>query len=352
MYNKYFTINSLILDSIDDYHFKSLEMQKFHLEGNKEGLTLEELEINVNDDLIFNVPIYDMLDRKYASFCSLLEALERKEKDPKGNGIFFLNAPKITEMDLRDALGLFYLFRLCGSGINYTPKIDKPFGTHGFGNFWVVDSIANQRFKLDEWLEDLRHVDGPFTDSKGYLLPMISYKDIKSGHLKRFILEEIDGILNHMEKFLVGDRKTLIGFIDHMNLYLKSRGFRNQNFVLSATSADVAEYFPGLIDPKSSFYAGTNAKKCIKAIFTKNKGVKNETFFIEAINFIADRYDSEPYSVEDSRMCDVYRYLYNFQSKQHIEKNRGVVYKNNSIIKQFCVVSGDDYDQYIKNILG
>lgn len=350
---KYFSINDQVLEAIDDYHVKSLEMQKYHYEGNKEGLTLEDLKERVNDDLIFHVPIYDMLDRRYAAFCSFLEAIDKKEKDPKKNGLYFLNSPSLSDLELRDAIALFYLFRLCGSGINYIPNTSgNPLGTHGFGNFWIVDMWLKGDIQLSKWMKALELRTEPFTDNKGYLLPQFSYKHLTSGHLKNFILTEIDGIVNHMmDKLDSGNKIGIIDFVDHMNLYLQSIGAKRQNFVLSATAADIAEYFPDLIDQKSSIYAGTNAKKCISAIFTKAKGVKQETFEIEAINFIAERYDSVPYSVEDSRMCDVYRYLFEFQSKDHIEKNGGKVYKNNSTIKQYCDLSGEDYSAYISNLL-
>lgn len=349
---KYFSINDQVLEAIDDYHLKSLAMQNYLFDGNPENIGIEELHKTVNDDLIFNVPIYDMLDRRYAAFCSFLEAIDKKENDPKKNGLHFLETPSLSDLDLENALALFYLFRLCGSGINYIPNISgNPFGTHGFGNFWIVENWMKGDLLLDDWLLDLEVRETPFTNNKGYLLPQISYKHLTSGHLKNFILTEIHGIVSKMLSLLGNGRIGIIDFVDSMNLYLVSKGFKKQNFVLSATAADIAEYFPSLIDQKSSIYAGTNAKKCISAMFNKKSGIKQIDFEIEAINFIAERYNSVPYSVEDSRMCDVYRYLYEFQSKDHIAKNGGKVYSNNSTIKQYCDLSGEDYSEYISNLL-
>jgi len=349
---KYFSINDQILEAIDDYHVKSLAMQNYLYDGNPNNLDLQKLQKEVNDDLIFHVPIYDMLDRRYAAFCSFLEAIDKKENDPKKNGLHFLEAPSLSDLEIEDALALFYLFRLCGSGINYVPNTTgNPFGTHGFGNFWIVESWLKGDLKLDDWLLDLEVRETPFTNNKGYLLPQVSYKHLTSGHLKNFILTEIRGIVSKMQDLLGNGRIGIIDFVDSMNVYLVSKGFKRQNFVLSATAADIAEYFPNLIDQKSSIYAGTNAKKCISAMFNKKPGIKQLDFEIEAINFIAERYNSVPYSVEDSRMCDVYRYLYEFQSKDHIAKNGGKTYANNSTIKQYCDLSGEDYSEYIKKLL-
>lgn len=303
-------INNDVLLAIDEYHEKSLLMQRYYFEGNKENLSIDELKNKVNDDLIFNVPIYDMLDRRYASFSSFLEALDKKELDPKGNGKRFINYDKI---DLKTQLLLFYLFRLCGSGINYKP------GTHGFGNFWIVNSIENGRYTIQEWLEDLP--ENKFSDNKGYLLPQFSIG------LRKYILEYSLNLINYLLPELNRKRHTIIEFVDKGNQWLKFYNFKKQNFVLSALAADIAEYYPELIEPKSMIYAGTNAKKCIKAIFGKCKES-------EAIQFLADRYNSVPYSVEDSRLCDTVRYFTEYQSKYHIEKNNGNIFKNNSILKK------------------
>ena len=303
-------IQSEVLDALDEYHVRSLEMQKYHFEGNKAGLTLEELKTAVNDDLIFNVPIYDMLDRRYAAFSSFLEAIDKKNNDPKGNGVRFAYHKIHEEYDF---FVLYYLFRLCGSGINYVPK------THGFGNFWIVNRIEKGEYTHTEWLENMP--ESGFSNNKGYLLPQFSIG------LRTFILNHSLGLIKHLFDFVVFKKSTIIEFVDEGNKWLKSHGFKQQKFVLSAFAADVAEYFPDYVDCNSMIYAGTNAKKCIKAIF----GKCNEA---EAIDFLAKRYSSIPYSVEDSRLCDPVRYFLDYQSKYHIEKNKGNIYYNNSLLKK------------------
>lgn len=299
-----------VLDALDEYHERSLMMQQYHFEGNLKNITLDELKNNVNDDLIFHVPIYDMLDRRYAAFSSFLEALDKKEYDPKGNGIKFKDH-KVNE--LRSKLVLYYLFRLCGSGINYVP------GEHGFGNFWIVKSILNGRYEVNEWIEDLPL--SKFSNNKGYLLPQFSIT------LYRFIKEYSIELVDYLIEELLKNRHNIIDFVNKGNAWLNSRKFKKQTFVLSAFAADVAEYFPELINPTSMIYAGTNAKKCIKAIFGKCKES-------DAIDFLAKRYNSIPYSVEDSRLCDPVRYFLDYQSKYHIESNKGNIYQNNSILKK------------------
>jgi len=302
-------INNNILEALDDYHVKSLGMQSC-LYDKTTSFTMDELKEKVNDDLIFHVPIYDMLDRKYAAFSSFPEALKHKEKDPKGNGIRFKDHKVYS---IEDQILLLYLFRLCGSGINYKPE------SHGFGNFWIVNSILNGRYKQEEWLEDLP--DSSFSDSKGYLLPMIHIG------LRNYILQYSRLLVSEIIHFISrGETKSIISVVDTGNKFLNRNDFKKQNFVLSAFAADLAEYYPNLVDRGSMIYAGTNARKCIKAIFGKCKDS-------DAIEFLSKRYNSVPYSIEDSRLCDPIRYFLEYQSKYHIEKNNGNIYKNNSILK-------------------
>jgi len=125
-----------MLDQFKDYYNKAkLNQERLYQD-------YKWTKQDINDDLVWNVPIYDVINRRYAAFSSLLEAIRLKDKDPKGNGNYFLN----TNFTNFDFIFLSYLFRLCGSGINYIPKKDMPWGSHGFGNFWIVDSIRNGRY--------------------------------------------------------------------------------------------------------------------------------------------------------------------------------------------------------------
>jgi hypothetical protein len=305
-----------VLDALDEYHERSLLMQKYYFEKQE----IENLEQKVNDDLIFNVPIYDMLDRRYAAFSSFLEALDKKEDDPKGNGIRFKDHKIDKEFDL---FMLYYLFRLCGSGINYKP------GSHGFGNFWIVELIEKGYYTNEKWIQYIP--ENKFCDNKGYLLPQFSIG--LKGYIEKFSIELVHFLYNEV----LLRKHNIIELVDKGNDWLRNRGFKRQNFVLSAFAADVAEYFPQYVDPSSMIYAGTNAKKCIRAIF----GRCDES---EAIDFLAKRYNSIPYSVEDSRLCDPVRYFLDYQSRYHIEKNNGKVFQNNSLLKK--IWTKDQYKSF------
>jgi len=295
-----------MIDQFIDYYYKAKKMQELKFE--KGSWTKED----VNDDLVWYVPIYDVVNRKYAAFSSLLEAIHKKEDDPKNNGIYF----KDLNINSDDFIKLCYLFRLCGSGINYIPKIDRPWTTHGFGNFWVINFLRQNKSDSQEWIKNIP--EKKFCDVKGYLLPMIK------GGLKNFIEKNSISLVDYMIKYM--QSHELIGikdFVDVGNKWLINRGFKRQNFVLTAFAMDMAEYFPTLVDRDSDVYVGSNAKKCLKQIMP---GIKDNDALRHLCEITGNQ--SKPYDMEDVA-CDFIRYIENFQSDDHIKLNKGIKYYNN-----------------------
>ncbi len=340
-----------ILEGLDDYHVKSRIVQEYHFEGNPKRMKDKEFKSLIDDDLIYNVPIYDVLHRRYAAFSSLVEALWYGEQDPKGNGEYF---PKFEryDLDVIEWMYLFYTFRLCGSGINYKPKKSEgfsPFGTHGFGNFWIIDDIRLGRLGIENWEDSLQDRNRPFTNNKGYLLPQFSFPHLKNSHLKYFILRWSKRFIDDLFRFISRNPGLSIYEItDYGNDWLMDKGFKRQNFVMTAFAMDMAEYFPHLVNKESKVYAGTNATKCIKQIFRKVGKMSEFDFINEALQFLADRYGANPYDVEDSRACDPIRYFQEYQSADHVAKNNGIRYKNNSILKEKWGL--DKYYEWANNL--
>jgi hypothetical protein len=200
----------------------------------------------------------------------------------------------------------------------------------------------------ESWLDRLKKHNGPFSNNKGYLLPQISYKHLNRGHLKHFILTEAVELIMHLYSFLIQKKRDIIECVEYCNDFLVKKGYKRQTFVLSATMADIAEYHPNLINPNSMIHAGTNASRCINLIFEKTKRVSNFEYESACIQFLADRYNSTPYSVEDSRLCDVIRYFNEYQSKHHIAFNNNIEYKNNSVLKN--IYGENKYYEFVKSI--
>ena len=298
-----------MLKEFKDYYNKAKMMQELKFQGKK--WTAQD----VNDDLVWNIPIYDVVNRRYAAFSSFVEAI-KSDSDPKGNSKYF-NKSRSKIVD-NDFIKLCYLFRLCGSGINYKPKVgdNDPFGTHGFGNFWIVDLLRDGVVTFEEWLDALP--EKGFCDVKGYLLPMIK------GGLRRYIDLYSNTLMGELIEFIsYGNIKGIKEVVDFGNGWLRSNGFKRQNFVLTAFAMDMAEYFPHLVDRESDVYVGSNARKCLKLILPNMKHDSALRHLCEITGGV-----SKPYDMEDVA-CDFIRYIENFQSKDHIEINNGIVYKNN-----------------------
>jgi hypothetical protein len=294
------------LDNFLQYYQKAKKMQELKFEN------VQWNESDINDDLVWNIPIYDVVNRKYAAFSSLLEAIKKQENDPKGNGKYFIESKEIKNIDF---ITLCYLFRLCGSGINYVPKKDLPFNTHGFGNFWIVDLLKNGISDSYIWIDNLP--DNKFCDVKGYLLPMIK------GGLNNFIKKESIDLVNNIYNYIIKEKVGIKDVVDYGNSYLLKKGYKRQNFVLTAFAMDLAEYFPNIVDRDSDVYVGSNAKKCLKLILPNLKEDKAIRYLCEITGGF-----SKPYDMEDVA-CDFIRYLDNFQSEDHIKLNNGIKYYNN-----------------------
>ena len=294
-----------MIKNFETYYRKAKMMQELKYQG---GSFAKD---DIDDDLIWNVPIYDVVNRRLAAFSSFPEAIRFKLKDPKENGSYFIS----SNPSEKDFAFMCYLFRLCGSGINYIPKTSEPFNTHGFGNFWIVDNLKNGIDSSGEWISLLPI--NRFCDVKGYLLPMI-----KKG-LRNFIIEDSYRLFELLWKTIILTKGISIKKLtDVGNDYLLENGFNRQNFVLTAFSMDMAEYFN--VDKDGDVYVGTNAKKCLKLILPN---IKDNN---KALRYLCDLTGnfSKPYDMEDVA-CDFIRYINNFQSVHHISNNKGIIYKNN-----------------------
>jgi hypothetical protein len=296
-----------MIEQFLDYYSKAKKMQELKFEN------VSWKESDINDDLVWNIPIYDVVNRKYAAFSSLLEAIKKQELDPKGNGKYFEKSKSIHDVDF---ITLCYLFRLCGSGINYKPKEDLPFNTHGFGNFWVVDYLRDGITDRRLWVNNVP--DKSFADVKGYLLPMIK------GGLNNYIKNESIDLVYFLIEYIQKNKFVNIkDIVDQGNNYLIQKGHKRQNFVLTAFAMDMAEYYPSLVNRDSDVYIGSNAKKCLQKILPKMNNDKAIRYLCELTNNV-----SKPYDMEDVA-CDFIRYLENFQSEYHIKKNNNIKYTNN-----------------------
>ena len=86
--------------------------------------------------------------------------------------------------------------------VNYIPKVQdqKPFGTHGFGNFWIVEQLRKGVYLHEDWIKAIP--ENRFCDVKGYLLPMIK------GGLRNYIINEAMYLVNYITDIINTSGKT------------------------------------------------------------------------------------------------------------------------------------------------
>lgn len=302
-----------MLENFTNYYEKARKMQHINFEGNDKGYT----EQDVDDPLVWHIPIYDVVNRRFAAFSSLPEALHYKSKDPKGNGKHY-EAASVSHYDF---LYMCYLFRLAGSGINYIPSSnDDPMGSHGFGNFWIDKLLRKGYYKRKTWVDMMP--DSKFADSKGYMLPLIK------GGIKSFVQKDSEDLFDFLMIMTEQIGPTDIYKIVHWgNNWLMHEGYNRQNFVLCAFAMDLAEYSPDRVNPNSKVLLGSNAVKCYKDVFPGRKNTFEE--HNKALKELCEMTGgiSKPMDMEDV-MCDYVRYINNYQSPAHVKANSGIIYKN------------------------
>ena len=94
-----------MLEQFEDYYYKAKKMQETKFQN------IKWTEDQVNDDLVWNIPIYDVVNRRYAAFSSFIEAVVKGDADVKGNGKYFSDS--FENISREDFIFLCYMFRLC-----------------------------------------------------------------------------------------------------------------------------------------------------------------------------------------------------------------------------------------------
>ena len=77
-------------------------------------------------------------------------------------------------------------------------------------------------------------------------------------------------------------------------------GVPRWNFCYAQMSADIACYFPDLIDPNTSLYCGNNAVQAIDQMFRKPKGMSTYDFHDAALQNLTERLGTNAAAHEDT----------------------------------------------------
>lgn len=294
------------------------------------------------DDLIENVTIYDTVERQHAGFQNMLQDLWFGSKAPKHYK--WTNEHKLRNDSYNDQhklwskrewLWIFMFHRITGSGASFEAD-------HGYRNT-VIPKLAklNTCEKMAEWVQNNDNI--PMFTSIGNQIPMFPSKPIweslnKSGFEyktpgKLWISECMTDLVDDTWKFIdetrfSKERKVNIReVVDFMCEWNRARGIKRFHFQFTATAADLADYYPDMIDSTSHMYYGKNAKESMDMFAEKIGRYKKDLYYDYVMEAAKRDTGGAPRDLEDV-MCDYIRYVENYipDSKQktyeHLDRTK------------------------------
>jgi hypothetical protein len=276
------------------------------------------LESSVDDDLMKNVHLYDVVNRKYAGFTQILHDLwhNNQESHPYKDKLHDIRKP-ITQKfagventwGLDDWIYVFIVHRVTGSGINYAKN------PSGYSNNILADFDSCYEIKDMIKVIKERAKTGPsFYTSVGYQFPAFPKPlgEYRTGG-NMYLCEYANRLADDLASFLLAgeERKTLRQVGEFMFNWNKTNGLRVYRFQYAAVIADIADFFPQLVDPSSLFYYGTNAVECISYMVEKKSKLKGIDLLDAVVLRACEDTGGVPYDIEDV-MCDTIRWIENY----------------------------------------
>ena len=297
-------------------------------------------ESKVGDQLMEQVELYDVVERKFAGFSQIVndvfygwsEDHPYWEKMKAGNVTTQrLEVAKNWDgkqkvFGLEEWLYVFILHRVCGSAINYATK---PSGYHNtiLFDLWQSDTI-------EQMIDQVNSRTTPFYTSVGYQFPAFpkppqpkveedmfvgmggytapakTYKRGGDYYLSEFAPTLARDLATFLRK---GGKKTLREIGEFMFKWNQDNGLRVYRFQYAAVLADIADWYPEFVHLDSMFYYGTNAVECIGYLADpiSGKGKKSEEFLDAVMAKVYEDTGSLPYNAEDVA-CDFIRWTENY----------------------------------------
>lgn len=274
------------------------------------------------DPLMNNVYLYDVVERGLAGFSQIVhDCFYGKSSDHP----YYEKMKHITpwvqrqtiierwdeprkHYDLAEWLYIFMVHRITGSAINYGTI---PSGYHNSILFELHNGST-----IEQMAEIINAYNKPMFTSIGYQIAAfpkipedLQHKYDKAG--KYWMCEILPTMIRKFTAFIEHKRLTFREMMSWFDEYSKEIGTRTFWFQYAAFLADIADWFPHLIQKESMFFYGTNAKECISYLASKPKGM-SQTDFLDAVMKKAENdLNQYAYNIEDVA-CDFIRYVENY----------------------------------------
>jgi len=280
-----------------------------------------------DDDLMKQVYLYDVVERKYAGFTQILLDLWYGDwpDHPYHHKLHEIRKPiaksgRPSTWHMPEWLYVFILHRVTGSAINYAKS---PSG------YWNTLLPALPHAKtIEEMVEIVKVYGQSFYTSVGYQFP--AFPKPPEGYKRGgdyFLCEFAPKLARELAEFLgTGiSKKTLRQVGEWMFKWNKDHGLRAYKFQYAAVVADIADFYPDTVDRSSLFFYGKNAIEAISYMAKKPPRLKEIDFLDAVMGEFHDRTGSLPYDAEDVA-CDFIRWVENYirpgHSYAHLDRDK------------------------------
>ena len=321
----------LVNDKYYSEFLRYAEMAKWQQANSNLGTILHK-DTPYDDDLIKNIHLYDVVERKYAGFGQiLLDMRYDKESHPYKNKLTPMRTNIIETFEgntwgLLEWSYIFFVHRLTGSGINYAKN---PSGYH--------NSILPKLAKCDEigdMVEVIKTHVGPMFTSSGYQIapfPKPQGEYTKGGIY--FMCEILPDLVKRFVDVYTEGNHNFRNLMDWLLVYNRSHGCSAFKFAYAATLADFADFYPEYMDITSHFFYGSNAQECLSYLAEKPNKVSKSKHLDNLMEKIQDDTGMIAYNAEDVA-CDFIRWVENYANPKadysHI--NLDIVWNSSTIL--------------------
>lgn len=282
---------------------------------------LTHAESRIPDDLMCQVELYDVVERKFAGFSQIVndafygwteehpywKKMEAGKITTQRETVAKAWTGKHSDFKLAEWLYIFILHRVCGSAINYATK---PSGYHNTLLFTLHEAKT-----IEDMTKIVNTFPKPFYTSVGYQFPAFP-KPPAGSEYKRggdyYLTEYAPRLARDMAEWLEkGRKRDLRELGSYMLDWNTKNGLRKYFFQYAAVVADIADWYPQYVNVESHFYYGTNARECISYLARPTRVMKEEQFLDSVMTRIYKDTGALPYNAEDV-CCDFIRWVENY----------------------------------------
>jgi len=283
----------------------------------KTNLGWQDYDGSTSDDLMNNVQLYDVVERKLAGFSQIIndafygsstdhpyyDKIQAGHSDNKRKYMILKWDNRKNVYGLREWLYVFLVHRITGSAINYGTI---PSGYHNtiLFDLYTCDTV-------DEMAKMIPHYRKTFYTSIGYQFPKFpkppeGYKRGGDYYLSTYAPRLVDEMASWLES---GGKRDFREMGDWMFEWNEKNGLCRYKFQYAAFLADLADWFPEFVNTESHFYYGTNAVECISYLIEGKK--KDQNTLDSVMDMVYEDLGSVPYNAEDV-CCDFIRWVENY----------------------------------------